>query len=66
MSVLVMDCSAFETSDQTQSEDTSRMRYDLIVHARQKIRDGHYDNDAVVGRLLDLCMEHIVEDTHNA
>ena len=66
MSVQLMDCSAFDTTDHPQMEDASRTRYDLIVRARQKIRDGHYNNDAVVGRLIDQCMDRIAEDLRTA
>ena len=62
MSLHTMDCPASDTLDTMSAVDTTRMRYDLIVRARREIREGRYDNDAEVERMLDACMDQIAQD----
>ena len=65
MSQTTMDCQGQETVD-SDAVASARMRYDLIVRARQEIRAGLYDDDARIEQMLAGCMDAIVDDTQSA
>lgn len=62
MSQQTIDCPAVDSTSHAAASEPERMRYDLIVRARREIRAGRYDTPAAMDRMLDLCMDRIVED----
>ncbi|MEM9108954.1 MAG: hypothetical protein AAGC72_02920 [Planctomycetota bacterium] len=61
-----IDYPGFEATDQGPAPRAAKIRYDLIVQARQDIREGLYDDDARIQEMLAGCMDRIVADTQQA
>ncbi|MEM6257970.1 MAG: hypothetical protein AAF711_15830 [Planctomycetota bacterium] len=61
-----IDYPGFEATDQCPAPRAAKIRYDLIVRARQDIREGLYDDDARIQEMLAGCMDRIVADTQQA
>ncbi|MEM9347432.1 MAG: hypothetical protein AAGB26_12520 [Planctomycetota bacterium] len=61
-----IDYPSLETTDRDPAFKPAKLRYDLIVRARQDIRAGRYDDDARIEELLAGCMDRILGDTQQA
>jgi hypothetical protein len=62
MSQNTIDCPSSELHDSDSGFESTRLRYDLVVRARQAILSGRYDNDAAIEQMLVDCVDDIVED----
>lgn len=66
MSQNTIDCHSPKLHDSDSGFESTRLRYDLVVRARQAILNGRYDNDAAIEQMLVGCVDDIVEDVRDA